>query len=687
MIVSFILESILLLIPYVFTLNPLSLKEPVTHGFGIQIHFTHPKADEMEMLAAAGFKWVRMDFYWDSIEKKKGEYNFKDYELLMSELEKHNMSAVFELTFSNPLYEKSTSVVTEEGRKAYAKWAATGVEHFKGREILWEVWNEPNGAGFWGGHPDVQQYVAMALEAVKAIRAKSPNELIIGPATSGVDLKFLEECFKAGLLNYWDAVSVHPYRQTEPETAYSNYNYLKTLIAKYAPKGKTIPIISSEWGYSTVWKNFDEKIQAKYLPRELLSNVMNGIPVSIWYDWHDDGTNQTDPEHHFGIVNNAYSSQDKQVYKPKEAYLSAKTLNSVLWRHKFVKRIATEDPNDYVLLFDDVGILVIAAWTTTAQHNQIKLLSDDSGFEFISQNGSIIYETSTNTGSLFFKLSDTVQYIKVKHHNQFIRDAPEFLFNVAVMPVHAKEIGVKIYNIKGLPINGTIKLIDIKGINSIEVEQKFQFQNEFEKVVNFSLKSIPDNDISVGLEIITFNNIQKFKAQNFHFLPKELLSDCKIWAEGDSKIQSEQSISIHSAPQPLFDSDFPVLKLDYHFFGQGWKYLNVNPVKNESRKISGQPKAFGIWVYGDNQKISIMMRFDDSTHQTFQIKPDSRLTIDWIGWRYVLLYLNNVDAHWGGADDCIFHYPIEWHTLFMLDNVIHANTKSTVYISTPVIIY
>ncbi len=121
--------------------------------------------------------------------------------------------------------------------------------------------------------------------------------------------------------------------------------------------------------------------------------------------------------------------------------------------------------------------------------------------------------------------------------------------------------------------------------------------------------------------------------------------------------------------------------------GKRWQFLNVSPVKNENRKISGQPKAFGIWIYGDNQKITTMMRFDDSTHQTFQLRPESRFTIDWIGWRYVMIYLRNVDSHWGGANDGIVHYPIEWHTLFQLDNEIHANIKSTVYISTPVIMY
>ena len=40
----------------------------------------------------------------------------------------------------------------------------------------------------------------------------------VGPACSTMDFKFLEACFKGGLLDYWSAVTVHPYRQTAPET-------------------------------------------------------------------------------------------------------------------------------------------------------------------------------------------------------------------------------------------------------------------------------------------------------------------------------------------------------------------------------------------------------------------------------------------------------------------------------------
>jgi hypothetical protein len=110
-----IFKFTIFLIPYMNALNPLLLTKPVTDRFGVYIHFTQPKAGEMQMISDAGFKWVRMEFVWGRTELKKGEYNFTEYETLINELKKHNMSALFILDFGNTLYDAKMAVITEVG--------------------------------------------------------------------------------------------------------------------------------------------------------------------------------------------------------------------------------------------------------------------------------------------------------------------------------------------------------------------------------------------------------------------------------------------------------------------------------------------------------------------------------------------------------------------------------------------
>lgn len=47
------------------------------------------------MLAAAGFRWVRMDFVWQSTETAKGTYDFTEYVRLLKALDAHQLKALF----------------------------------------------------------------------------------------------------------------------------------------------------------------------------------------------------------------------------------------------------------------------------------------------------------------------------------------------------------------------------------------------------------------------------------------------------------------------------------------------------------------------------------------------------------------------------------------------------------------
>ena len=96
----------------------------VPEGLGVNIHFTDPRPGEMEMLAAAGFRWVRMDFAWEGTEREKGKYDFSAYDRLMSALDKHRIRAMFILDYANRNYDRGLSPCSEEGRRAMARWAA-----------------------------------------------------------------------------------------------------------------------------------------------------------------------------------------------------------------------------------------------------------------------------------------------------------------------------------------------------------------------------------------------------------------------------------------------------------------------------------------------------------------------------------------------------------------------------------
>lgn len=336
--------------------------------FGVNIHFTGNQPNDIKLLKEAGLRVVRTDITWSRIETKQGEYDFKTtgYDELTNSLVKNDIRPFYILDYSNPLYEKDLSIVTDDGREAFNKYVENVTNRYKGKGVLWEIWNESNGE-FWKPSPDVEAYSLLVKSVSKTIKRNDPSGIVVAPALAGLDgnsIAWLEEVFKRGAMKDVDVISVHPYRGDSPETVVNDYQLLRKMIGKYTKKN--IPIISGEWGYSTTkgWGglDLDENKQAEYLVRMFLINQYEGIPISIWYDWKNDGIDPNNAEHHFGML-----WVDNTI---KPAYQAAKTLTHTLERYHFDKRLEYGQPKDYIFQFTNkAGQKVMAFWTTEANHN------------------------------------------------------------------------------------------------------------------------------------------------------------------------------------------------------------------------------------------------------------------------------------------------------------------------------
>jgi hypothetical protein len=175
----------------------------------------------------------------------------------------------------------------------------------------------------------------------------------------------MEYFLQSGVLEFLDGVSVHPYRSPNqpPETAAADYKRLRELIDRFAPESKRgkIPILSGEWGYASNTKGVPLETQAAFAVRQQLCNLLNGVPLSIWYDWKNDGRDPADNEQNFGTV-----TADLQ---PKPAYTALKTMTSELSGCRLEQRLPGLAESDFVLMFANAaGARKTAAWTLAAPH-------------------------------------------------------------------------------------------------------------------------------------------------------------------------------------------------------------------------------------------------------------------------------------------------------------------------------
>ena len=395
-------------------------------GVGVNIHFVTGHEQELDLIAAAGFKFVRMDFHWETIERRKGQYDWAGYEKLLANLDKRGLRAILILDYSHPLYERAVtspdplshvprrataSPQNPESVAAFARWAAASARHFRGRHVLWEIWNEPNG-NFWAPRPDAGQYTALALATARAVREADPRATIIGPASSGFPWEFLETFLKSGVLEYLDAVSVHPYRNPHkaPETAAADYARLRSLVERYAPASKReqLPILSGEWGYSSFTHGVSLETQAAFAARQQLSNLLNGVPLSIWYDWQNDGPDPNENEHNFGTV--------LPDLTPKPAYTAIRTLTHELRGYRIVRQVACPGGEDYLLVCAGPGYRKkLVAWTLGEPH-QVRVPITLFGRNRLSGTTSdgTCFKSRIDSGRLLLDLTPAPQYVDLR---------------------------------------------------------------------------------------------------------------------------------------------------------------------------------------------------------------------------------------------------------------------------------
>lgn len=379
----------------------------IAMSIGVNIHLSEPQQRDVGMIAAAGFGFVRMDFPWASIERQKGRYDFAGYEDLVRVFAGRGIRSLVILAYGNPLYDNSavpfhTGPRTDEVRQAFARFAAATAAKFKGQGVIWEIWNEPNNPDFWDPSPSADEYVELVRVTVEAIRHADAHATIIAPAVVTFPQQYpgawsyLERCFTLGLLELVDAVSIHPYRDQLPETVSGDYQRLHSLMGK-----ANVPIIASEWGYP-VLKDLPQTSQAALFVREFLSNTLNRVPLSIWYDWHDDGPDAQNLQDNFGIVTWDYQS--------KPAYRAAQTLTKQLGGFHFVERLALASQGDYVTVFAQDTMKKFALWTVDDPH-MISLSVDGPAVTVVGMTGEVRSLTTTN-GRVTIELTGSPQYVQ-----------------------------------------------------------------------------------------------------------------------------------------------------------------------------------------------------------------------------------------------------------------------------------
>ena len=356
---------------------------------GVNTHNPMPIAEvELDLLQRAGFRWIRTDVSWASIETRSGVYNFSsaDYNIdaFFKQLSSRNIGWVAILSDSNPVYGAAAGIghlglnATDGQRSAYSRFAQSIAQRYStSNQVLWELVNEPNTGG---GYERAPLYAAVAYPAARAIR--SVGGQVAAPAVANIDFSWLQELFELGLGDVTDVLTCHPYRGDAPETFLPNAAALSAMIKRYTPINASMRLSVGEVGYSYGAQNptdatpIDATTQAHLVVRVFLTALAAEARPAIWYDWKSaplkPGCSGSQCGEHMGIID-----ANRQ---PLPGYHAVRTLNTMISGMEFQSKVGVchTDPcittaDDFALTFKNASHLLVVAWSVTSFNHSASL--------------------------------------------------------------------------------------------------------------------------------------------------------------------------------------------------------------------------------------------------------------------------------------------------------------------------
>ena len=276
----------------------------------------------------AGVNFIRIGQYenssdytsWEWVERKRGEYSvvpeLDDY---INSLVENGVHIEIQLLYGNPLYtslagrapdriepepggfhnpDRSLYSVywppkTQEQIEAFTKYVAWMVNHFRGRVQYYEIWNEPN-IDYWDPTPNPEDYGKLFKASAPVVHRTDPNAKIVFGGLSGAEEDFAKRALDAcECASDIDIFAYHNYpgygHNLNPEAVHTEADTnasskpLREMVRRYPGIRKDLAFWDDEFNDGIPsWKGSDERVQAKYIPRGLITDRATGVRTFVW---------------------------------------------------------------------------------------------------------------------------------------------------------------------------------------------------------------------------------------------------------------------------------------------------------------------------------------------------------------------------------------------------------------------
>jgi hypothetical protein len=330
---------------------------PVAHAglspFGVNTFLeqeVEPEKRErtLQMVKAAGFRWIRQEFPWEDIEiHGKGDFEdrrhephrsaWEKYDHIVDLAEKYDLGIIARLS-NPPAWSRAAgndlgSLAPPDDYADYGDFVYAVVSRYKGRIQYYQIWNEPNIYPEWGEQPvDPEAYTELLKVGYTRAKEADPSVVVICGALASTievdyhphglnDFIFLQRMYDAGARDYFDVLAMQGYglwsgptdRRMQPRVLnFSRPLYIRDIMVRNGDEHK--PIWLSEMNWNTVPEGFPagapygqvtEEQQARYVV-EAYQRIQEEWPwvgvANFWFFKRATDLEKDWPEYYFRMV-------------------------------------------------------------------------------------------------------------------------------------------------------------------------------------------------------------------------------------------------------------------------------------------------------------------------------------------------------------------------------------------------
>jgi len=302
----------------------------------------------LQMVKAAGFRWIRQEFPWEDIEiHGKGDFEdrrhepyrsaWEKYDHIVELAEKYDLGIIARLS-NPPAWSRAAgndlgSLAPPDNYADYGDFVYAVVSRYKGRIKYYQIWNEPNIYPEWGERPvDPEAYTELLKVGYTRAKEADPEVVIIcGALASTIELDyhphglndfiFLQRMYDTGARDYFDVLAMQGYglwsgptdRRMQPRVLnFSRPLYIRDIMVRNGDEHK--PIWLSEVNWNAVPEGFpsgapygqvSEEQQARYVV-EAYQRIREEWPwvgvVNFWFFKRATDLEKDRPEYYFRMV-------------------------------------------------------------------------------------------------------------------------------------------------------------------------------------------------------------------------------------------------------------------------------------------------------------------------------------------------------------------------------------------------